>query len=108
MRRAPPCSASPRPPCTANSGWPKLGYTANSRRRPRSSLPMTPQSDFRSWELLETLFHQAAELEPPQRAAFLDSACNGNDDLRRELESLLATADRTLQFLREPVLQTIS
>jgi hypothetical protein len=44
----------------------------------------------------EVLFHQAVELPLRERAAFLDSACRGNPDLRAEVESLLACDDRTL------------
>ena len=42
------------------------------------------------WPRVEELFHQAAELAPAQRAAFLDNACAGDEDLHREVESLLA------------------
>ena len=37
------------------------------------------------------LYHQALELAPDQRASFLQRACNGDDDLLREVESLVAT-----------------
>ena len=39
------------------------------------------------------LFSRACDLEPGVRAAFLDGACGGDADLRREVESLLL-ADR--------------
>jgi serine/threonine-protein kinase len=39
---------------------------------------------------LQALFHQAAELPEPERAAFLDAACAGDPALRAELEALLA------------------
>ncbi|MEE8459162.1 MAG: tetratricopeptide repeat protein [Phycisphaerales bacterium] len=42
---------------------------------------------------VEDLFHRARELEPEDRAAFLDEACNGALDLRAEVESLLAHSD---------------
>jgi serine/threonine protein kinase len=42
------------------------------------------------WGRIETLFHQAAEIAPAERAAFLDHACGGDAGLRREVESLLA------------------
>ncbi len=42
------------------------------------------------WNQIEELLQSALDLEPGQRAAFLASACGGDDDLRREVESLLA------------------
>ena len=41
------------------------------------------------WGRLEEIF-QAAERKPEERAAFLAVACAGEEDLRREVESLLA------------------
>jgi serine/threonine protein kinase/Tol biopolymer transport system component len=42
------------------------------------------------WRRVEEIFHQAAELAPPARPAFLDEACAGDESLRKEVESLLA------------------
>jgi len=42
------------------------------------------------WGRIEELFHQAAELAPDDRPSFLTKACGGDDDLRREVELLLA------------------
>lgn len=39
---------------------------------------------------IETLFHQAREQSPAERAAFLARACADDLELRREVESLLA------------------
>lgn len=44
---------------------------------------------------VEVLFHQAVERPPERRAAFLDSACNGDVALRAEVESLLAFDEQT-------------
>ncbi|MDX2039631.1 MAG: serine/threonine-protein kinase [Acidobacteriota bacterium] len=43
------------------------------------------------WQKIETLFHQALEQQPRQRAAFLATACGTDQELLREVESLLAT-----------------
>ena len=40
-------------------------------------------------ERVEQLFYSALEQEPSARAAFLDSACRGDAELRREIDSLL-------------------
>ena len=44
---------------------------------------------------IETIYQSALELEPPSRGPFLDQACEGDRELRREVESLLSvhTAD---------------
>src|SRR5205814_338417 len=42
------------------------------------------------WSRIEDLFHQAAELAAAERPSFLGRICEGDDELRRELESLLA------------------
>jgi len=41
------------------------------------------------WQRIEAIFHQAAELSPGARSAFLSEACAGDDSLRKEVESLL-------------------
>ncbi len=50
---------------------------------------MTPER----WQQIERLYHDALELAPEYRLAFLDRACAGDDELRREIESLLASHD---------------
>jgi serine/threonine protein kinase len=47
---------------------------------------MTPQR----FQRIEILYHSALEREPGERSAFLAEACQGDDALRREVESLLA------------------
>src|SRR5271170_4474176 len=42
------------------------------------------------WRQVEALYHSASEREPSGRTAFLNEACNGDEELRREVESLLA------------------
>ena len=39
---------------------------------------------------VEELYHSVREREPAERGAFLAEACRGDDELRREVESLLA------------------
>src|SRR6266481_6081550 len=47
---------------------------------------MTPER-FRQ---IEALYHSARDLEPGQRGVFLTEACGGDEELRREVEALLA------------------
>jgi serine/threonine protein kinase/Tfp pilus assembly protein PilF len=42
------------------------------------------------WRRIEQLFHEVADLAPGLRAEFLARACAGDDELRRQVESLLA------------------
>jgi serine/threonine protein kinase len=47
------------------------------------------------WRRIEELLSAALEREPPAREAFLDAACEGDSDLRREVVSLLAAHERS-------------
>jgi hypothetical protein len=46
--------------------------------------------DSARWQRVEEIYQAAAERKPEERAAFLAVACAGDEDLRREVESLLA------------------
>ena len=62
---------------------------------------MTPQAATTRWRQVETLFHQTVSIDPGERSAFLDQACQGDFELRAELESLLASSDQTLSDLQD-------
>jgi eukaryotic-like serine/threonine-protein kinase len=51
---------------------------------------MTPER----WQQVKELLQRVLELAPSERAAFLDQACDGDQALRREVESLLAAGDK--------------
>jgi eukaryotic-like serine/threonine-protein kinase len=55
------------------------------------------------WRRVEELYHAALDREPAQRNEFLNQACNADEDLRREVESLLA-ADSTESLIDRPAL----
>ena len=42
------------------------------------------------WRQIEDLYHAALERDPGRRAGFLAEACRDDEELRREVESLLA------------------
>jgi len=50
-------------------------------------------------------FHAALELEVEQRAAVLEQACAGDDALRREVESLIASHEQGRDFIDMPALK---
>ena len=56
------------------------------------------------WQRLEAAYHEALARPPDERASFLDHACAGNEDFRRELEQLLAWDARAGTFLDGPLL----
>jgi serine/threonine protein kinase len=55
----------------------------------------------RDWPKIEELYHAALPKDAAARKAFLDRACSGDEDLRREVESLLAY-EREADRLMEP------
>ena len=59
------------------------------------------------WRRIEELYHSALERDPASRLEFLDRACDGDADLRREVISLLANDGRAATFLESPALETI-
>ncbi len=56
------------------------------------------------WRRVEEVCQQALELDQNRRAEFLDSACRGDDELRHEVESLLAHEQKAGQFIESPAL----
>jgi len=57
------------------------------------------------WQKIESLLHAALERNLAERAAFLDEACAGDDAMRKEVESLLASSDKVDEFLKSPVIE---
>jgi len=56
------------------------------------------------WRIIERLYHDALEQEPGCRRAFLAQACEGDESLEREVESLL-TQLQDESFLASPALE---
>ena len=56
-----------------------------------------------SWQQLQGLFHAALSLGGEERAAYLARQCV-DDDLRREVESLVAASEERESFFERPVL----
>jgi hypothetical protein len=52
---------------------------------------------------LEEIFSAARNLAPLERASFLERACAGDSELRREADSLLAAHEQAGQFLQPTV-----
>ena len=62
---------------------------------------MTPEQ----WEKVTEIYHAASELEGDARTAYLAEACNDDDELRGEVESLMAADLEAGDFISEPVVE---
>ena len=60
---------------------------------------MTPDR----WQQVKAVLSDALEREAAARTAFLDDACQGDEELRREVESLLASEAEIGDFIETPV-----
>ena len=58
-------------------------------------------------ERVKELLHEALDLAPAERVAFLDSRCGGNSELRSELESLLAFENTEQPWQEGPILSLL-
>ncbi len=56
---------------------------------------MTPEQ----WQQVARLFDEAFDLEPQHRSAFLAKACAGDDELRRNVETMFDARERAGDFL---------
>ena len=61
---------------------------------------MTPER----YELVGKLYHASLKLAADKRAAFLEEACAGDEELRREVESLIASHEQASNFIATPAL----
>ena len=62
---------------------------------------MTPDR----WKRVEDVLQSALERKPADRAAFLQQACTGDESIRKEVESLLASSDQADDFLKSPAFE---
>jgi eukaryotic-like serine/threonine-protein kinase len=59
------------------------------------------------WRRVEELFHAALGLTPDARQTFLDGTCNGDVDLRRQVDLLLAKEKQAGSFLERPAIENM-
>jgi serine/threonine protein kinase len=57
------------------------------------------------WRQIESLYYTALGRDDTEREAFLAEACAGDDELRREVESLLAVHEKAEGFMAAPALE---
>ncbi len=65
---------------------------------------MTPER----LEQIEDLYHSALERDSAERVAFINDSCNGDEELRSEVESLLASHERAGDFIEAPVHEVVA
>jgi serine/threonine protein kinase len=61
---------------------------------------MTPER----WQQVEEILQAAIDCPPQERASFLDGACAGDDELKRETASLLRAYDEAGDFIEQPAI----
>src|SRR6516162_9396649 len=57
------------------------------------------------WNQVEQLYHAVLQQQPEQRGRFLREVCSSDEDLRREIESLLGYETETAMMLDRPALE---
>jgi eukaryotic-like serine/threonine-protein kinase len=67
----------------------------------RNHNKMTPER----WHRIRELFESALERAPDERTAFLDQACAGDEEVRKEVESLIASHEKTGSFIDAPAFE---
>lgn len=69
------------------------------------AVPETDKINFpENWERIKEVFSAALELPPESRPRLLANECKGDPDLRREVESWLASYSESVGFFDEPLL----
>lgn len=63
---------------------------------------MTPER----WQQIDGLYQAALDQEAADRSKFISSACAGDSELRREVESLLLAHEQAGSFIAEPALRS--
>src|SRR5262245_65564006 len=56
------------------------------------------------WLQIDKVFQAAVERSPAERVAFLEEACQGDEELRRAVESMLASDELAESFIEAPAL----
>jgi serine/threonine-protein kinase len=57
------------------------------------------------WRHIENLFHAALNYDPAAREEFLQQACAGDPELQKEVQSLLDSAEKPIDFVPQAVME---
>ena len=62
---------------------------------------MTPER----WQQVKEIFNSAIMCRPEERGLFISRACSGDDELRSEVESLIASHEQSGDFIDQPAFE---
>jgi len=62
---------------------------------------MTPER----WQQVKQIFNSALNYRPDERGLFISQACSGDDELRSEVESLIASHEQSGSFIDQPAFE---
>jgi serine/threonine protein kinase len=57
------------------------------------------------WQQVKAIFNSAIAYRPEERSTFISQACAGDDDLRSEVESLIASHEQSGDFIDQPAFE---
>ncbi len=60
------------------------------------------------WQKVKSIFDAVIELAPSEREKFLVKSCDGDDELRCDVEQLLASSDEAKSFMEKPAASEIA
>jgi len=60
------------------------------------------------WQEAKEIFYAALRRTPAEREQFLNESCRGDDDLRREVQSLLSASESAGSFMQNPAVNEIA
>src|SRR2546425_7215393 len=86
---------------TALDGQARVG-DRQSLALPSAKPKWVSSMDPEHWQQIKILLHSALEHAPVERPKFLDQVCSGDPTLRSQLEALLASHERTDDFIETP------
>src|SRR5437868_2492791 len=62
---------------------------------------MTPEK----WQQVKEIFNSALNYRPEERSLFISQACSGDEQLRSEVESLIASHEESGSFIDKPAFE---
>jgi hypothetical protein len=62
---------------------------------------MTPER----WQQVKEIFNSAITYRPEERSSFISQACSGDEALRGEVESLIASHEQSGSFIDKPAFE---
>ena len=62
---------------------------------------MTPER----WQQVKQIFNSAIAYRPEERSSFISQACSGDEELRHEVESLIASHEESGSFIDQPAFE---